>query len=185
MESLLLVRWPVVWACKEGNDMAKWIAILILTAVNAVNASAGLSRLEALSMIETGDDDSAIGRLGEISRFQIRPQVWRRYSQSSAFANRDVASSVAQKHLDYLQSQFKARTGRDATDFDLYVLWNAGFSYYERHGFSPDRIARLVQDRAQRYLNLRSLPESQQLLYASRLQTRSVVRANNDVPPTD
>jgi len=156
--------------------MVKWIAILVLTSMNAF---AGLSKLEALSMIETGDDDSAIGQLGEISRFQIRPNVWRKYSQSSAFADRQVASLVAQKHVDYLESLFKSRAGREATDFDLYVLWNAGFSYYERHGFSSERIARLVRERARRYINLRTLPESQLLVYAAR-QNRSVARNGSD-----
>jgi len=147
--------------------MAKWMIILVLT---TMSATAGLSKLEALSMIETGDDDSAVGRLGEISRFQIRPQVWRQYSQSSAFENCGVATVVAQKHIDYLEALFRARAGREANDFDLYVLWNAGFTYYERLGFDPDRISRIVRNRARRYLNLRNLSLAQQLLYASRSQ---------------
>src|ERR1051325_8625093 len=145
--------------------MTKWIIILVLT---TMNAAAGLSKLEALSMIESGDDDSAIGRFGEVSRFQIRPEVWRQYSQSSAFANCEVASSVAQKHIDYLEGLFRSRAGREATDFDFYVVWNAGFSYYEKVGFSPDRVSRIIRNRARRYTNLRALPLSQQLAYASR-----------------
>jgi len=147
--------------------MAKWLVILVLT---TMNACAGLSKLEALSMIETGDDDWAVGRFGEVSRFQIRPQVWRQYSQSSAFANQEVASIVAQKHIDHVEALFRSRTGRDATDFDFYVIWNAGFSYYERLGFSPDRVSRIIRSRANRYLNLRTMPEAQRILYASRAQ---------------
>ena len=146
--------------------MTKWIIILVLTTMNAV---AGLSKLEALSMIESGDDDSAIGRFGEVSRFQIRPEVWRQYSQSSAFANCEVASVVAQKHIDYLERLFRSRAGREATDFDFYVVWNAGFSYYEKAGFSADRVSRIIRNRARRYTNLRTLPLSQQLVYGSRL----------------
>lgn len=139
--------------------------MLVLT---AVSATAGLSKLDALSMIETGNDDSAVGRAGEVSRFQIRPRIWRQYTQSRDYGNRRVASTVAQQHLTYLEEFFRARAGREATDFDIYVLWNAGPTYYERAGFLPERVNRAVRERAQRYLNLRNIPLSQQVLYAAR-----------------
>jgi hypothetical protein len=149
--------------------MGKWILFLVLTTMTA----SGLSKLEAISMIETGDNDRAVGRAGEVSRYQIRPEVWRQYSDSFAYGNREIASTVAEKHMLYLETLFRTRTGREATDFDLYVLWNAGAGYYERVGFAAQRVGRVIRDRAQRYFNLRHFhpaQEAQDLLYASRLK---------------
>ena len=37
----------------------------------------------------------------------------------------------------------------------MYVLWNTRFGYYAHHGFSKRAIsAMVVQDRAQRFVNL-------------------------------
>ena len=150
---------------QKVTNMCRWIVMLALT---TMSASAGLNRLDALSMIESGNNDLAIGQAGEVSRFQIRPQVWRHYSHSRAYENADVAASVAQKHIGYLQTLFRERTGREATDLDLYILWNAGAGYYERHGFSVERVHREIRERAQRYVNLRTVPAAQLALYVSR-----------------
>ena len=149
---------------------------MLLLALTAINASAGLSKIEALSMIETGDNDGAVGRAGEVSRFQIRPAVWRQYTQSTAYENTRIASVVAQKHLAYLESIFRDRTGREPGDFDLYVLWNAGAGYYGRVGFSADRVNRVIRDRAQRYFNLCHMQNAQPFYVSptagARLQAR-------------
>jgi len=145
--------------------MCRWMVVLALT---TMTASAGLSKLEALSMIESDNNDLAVGQAGEVSRFQIRPQVWRHYSHSRAYENASVAAAVAQKHIAYLEALFRERTGREATDLDIYILWNAGAGYYERHRFTVDRVHREIRDRAQRYLNLRNVPAAQQALYAAR-----------------
>src|SRR5512135_2757300 len=112
-----------------------WKTMLLL-AVSGCSAEAALSRLEAISMIESGNNDRAIGGAGEISRYQIKPFVWRRYSNSHAYTDPRVAGWVAEKHLHYLETVFRAKAGREATDFDRYVLWNGGISYYARIGFS-------------------------------------------------
>ena len=141
---------------------------MVVLALTTMTASAGLSKLEALSMIESGNNDLAVGQAGEVSRFQIRPQVWRQYSRSRAYQDADVAALVAQKHIAYLETLFRERAGREATDLDIYILWNAGPGYYERHGFSLERVHREIRDRAQRYVNLRTVPAAQQALYTSR-----------------
>jgi hypothetical protein len=132
--------------------MSKCILLLILMTTSVF---AGLSKLEAISMIESGDNDSAVGRGGEVSRFQIKPNVWAIYSQSRVFNDTRVAAAVAERHLLYLEGIFRSRTGREPTDFDTYVLWNAGASYYGRIGFSAERVHHVVRDRASRYVNLR------------------------------
>ena len=36
----------------------------------------------------------------------------------------------------------------------MYVMWNTKFGYYAKRGFVPARLAPVVQDRAQRFVNL-------------------------------
>lgn len=111
-------------------------------------------RLYALGMIETGNDDREVGGAGEISRYQIHPTVWKVYSNSRDYRNPDVAVQVASLHWSYLAAYFKEKTGRDPNDFDMYVLWNTKYGYYAHKGFSSQRICSVVQERAQRFVNL-------------------------------
>ena len=37
-----------------------------------------MDRWAALSQIESGDDDHAVGAAGEISRYQLKPEIWQR-----------------------------------------------------------------------------------------------------------
>ena len=118
---------------------------------------AGLSKLEAIGMIESGNNDRAVGSAGEISRFQIKPSVWRQYSPTPAYRNVTASGQVAEKHLATLEAGFRARAGRAPSDFDLYVLWNAGPAYYQRLGFSAARVHRIIRERANRFVNLRQM----------------------------
>ena len=134
--------------------MYKSILILLLS---LSSAQAGLSKLEALSMIESGDNDFAVGGAGEVSRYQIKPKVWRTYSSSRTYEDRQLSGWVAAQYLDFLENAFQKQAGRAATDFDIYVLWNAGLAYYERLGFSEPRVSTVIRERAQRYVNLRQM----------------------------
>ena len=157
----------------RSASIRRYLIILLMFAATA--AFAGLSKLDALSMIESGDNDSAIGCAGEVSRFQIRPATWRHYSASRAFNNSQIASLVADQHLRSLEAIFRSRTGRDPTDFDLYVLWNAGAGYYGRIGFSPDRVHHRIGDRANRYANLRQMEMASSENRGSRVQSSRLV----------
>ncbi|MFM1768148.1 MAG: hypothetical protein RJA22_677 [Verrucomicrobiota bacterium] len=131
--------------------------IVLFLAGGLLSASAGLSKLDALAMIESGNDDAAIGRAGEVSRYQIKPRIWQAYTTSRAWRNAGISGQVAGQYLAHLEDLFRRRTGRDASDFDLYVLWNAGPSYYARLGYSARRVGPTIRDRAQRYVNLRHM----------------------------
>jgi len=111
-------------------------------------------RLFALGMIETGNDDRAIGRAGEISRYQLSPPVWRSYSRSMEYRDPNTALQVARLHWNYLAAYFKDKTGRLPTDFDMYVMWNTRYGYYAHRSFTPRLLSAIVQDRAQRFVNL-------------------------------
>jgi len=129
--------------------------ILILLSFWSVGyAQAGLSRLEALGMIESGDNDAAVGRAGEVSRYQIKPHIWRQYSSSQEYQNKVEARRVAERHMQELFRLFGHGAKRQASDFDLYVLWNAGPTYYRSIGWLRSRVHPVVRERAQRYMNL-------------------------------
>ncbi len=112
------------------------------------------SRVFALGMIETGNDDRGVGRAGEISRYQIHPAVWKAYCTSRDYRNPEVSLEVARQHWAVLSNYFKEKTAREPTDFDMYVLWNTRYAYYASKGFDPKRLPRFVSDRAQRFVNL-------------------------------
>ena len=118
-------------------------ALIVLVAALAMISSArGMDRWAALSMIESGDDDSAIGSLGEVSRFQIRPYLWPGGNPHNA----GVALDVAQKIMKPRVARFQHTHNRVPTDFEFYVLWNA-----------PQEVnhpCRAVAKRAQRFSNL-------------------------------
>ena len=134
-------------------------------AVAKTSAPANMGSLDerrrfALGMIETANDDSEIGRAGEVSRYQIMPSVWKRYSSSMQYRNPMVSTQVAQKHWNWLREFFIKKTRREPTDFDMYVLWNTRIGYYAKCGFEPSRLHPVVRDRAQRFVNLVERSES-------------------------
>lgn len=120
----------------------------------ACTFEADTNRLFALGMIETGNEDSAVGSAGEVSRYQLSPQVWRNYSSCGDYANPVVAAEVARMHWAFLANYFRNRSGRAPTDFDMYVLWNTTYGYYERRSFAVSKISKTVGERAERFVNL-------------------------------
>ncbi|MBI4661018.1 MAG: hypothetical protein HY735_19465 [Verrucomicrobia bacterium] len=110
----------------------------------------------ALAQIESGhfrNPDKAKGSSGEVSRFQIMPEVWREYTQSRNYSNPIVAWSVAQRILKERETWFVRATGRRPSAFDLYVMWNKP-GLYERLGFNPRRLPQKLRDVAVRFENL-------------------------------
>jgi hypothetical protein len=142
----LLVSWSLV-ADASTNDEASGDEASSPIPLNS-------KRLFALGMIESGNDDRGVGPAGEVSRYQIHPAVWKSYSTSKAYHDPGVSLAVAREHWTYLTNYFRQRTGRDPSDFDLYVLWNTRFGYYASRGFEPRGLPANVRSRAQRFVNL-------------------------------
>ena len=69
--SLTNVRVQVLIA-----NMRIRLIVLILTGLCSAATVSAMDRWAALSMIESGDKDRAVGPRGEVSRFQIRPELW-------------------------------------------------------------------------------------------------------------
>ena len=107
----------------------------------SVSASA-MDRWAALSMLESGDNDRAIGSHGEISRFQIRPSLWRSGDPQDALAALTTAQKIMQARLHH----FKVTHQREAMDFEFYVLWNAPWQV--------NHPSAVVSERARRFVNL-------------------------------
>ena len=100
------------------------IAILFICAVSAGNTLA-MDRFAALSMIESGDNDLAIGRCGEVSRYQISPGVCRQYEKScDSLTNPLPARALAVRIMQDRTAQFTAVHQRAPTDFEWYLLWH-------------------------------------------------------------
>jgi hypothetical protein len=101
-----------------------------------------MDRWAALSMIESGDDDHAVGPRGEVSRFQIRPELWPGGNSQNLQNALAAAKEVMKPRLD----AFEKAHGRPASDFEFYVLWNAPWSV--------DHPSKTVTERAHRFANL-------------------------------
>lgn len=132
-------------------------AVILMLAVTS--GQAGLSKLEAISMIETADRDWVVGKAGERSRYQIMPKVWNSYTSSREYKNPQLAHAVAGRHLASLEETFRKATGRETSDFDRYVLWNGGPTYYAKINYDAKRVHPVIRERAERYVNLRHMKQ--------------------------
>jgi hypothetical protein len=155
---LCLTGWLVVplmaAAAEEDNTPATQTNATIVQIADYRAPTPDNKRLLALAMIETGVNDREIGGQGEISRYQLSPAVWRNYTDSDDYTDPQVSMQVAGQHWRYLANYFKQKTGREPDDFDMYVLWNTRYGYYEKKGFSQHNISPVIQDRAARFVNL-------------------------------
>jgi hypothetical protein len=118
------------------------LIILILTYLGLATGASAMDRWAALSMIESGDNDHAIGLGGEISRFQIQRKLW----PGGDPQNLQVALAVAQQIMNPRLTEFQKSHKRAPTDFEFYVLWNAPWEV--------DHPSVVVTERARRFANL-------------------------------
>ena len=116
--------------------------ILIFAFLGLTASASAMDRWAALLMIESGDDNSAIGPGGEISCFQIQRDLW----PGGDPQDRQLALVVAQEVMRPRLSKFQQSHKRDATALEFYVLWNA--PYLVNH---PTTI---VAERARQFANL-------------------------------
>jgi len=116
--------------------------MFVLAGLGLAMPALAMDRWEALSMIESGNNDHAIGLVGEISRFQIRPELW----PGGNPHNPEQALTAAQKTMIPRLNQFQRSHKRGPTDFEFYVLWNAPWVV--------DHQSAVVKERAQRFVNL-------------------------------
>jgi hypothetical protein len=91
---------------------------------------------------------------------------------------------VAGQHLAELAGIFRKCTRREPTDFDLYVLWNAGPTYYNRIRFARSRVHPVIRERASRYANLCQALNSRLAPSASSVVAATTPRTRRDTSGT-
>jgi DNA-binding transcriptional regulator YdaS (Cro superfamily) len=106
-----------------------------------------MDRWSALSQMESGDNDRAVGGAGEVSRYQIKPEIWWRYAPNDAdWTDPNDALAVATQIMRERCAAFERAAHRPPTDSEFYILWNA-----------PAQVRRpgkAVLGRAERFCNL-------------------------------
>ena len=122
-------------------------ALLLLTA-----SAHGMDRLDALWMIETGGNDWTVGKAGEISRYQVKADLWQSVTDSRDYTSPKIARTVAIKVMDQRIKEFDALYKRQPTNFEYYALWNAPNQAMNGH------LTRAVAERCKRFSNLCSRP---------------------------
>ena len=99
-------------------------------------------------MLETGNDDFAIGRAGEISRYQVLKSEWRSVTNSVNYADSETARSVVLQIMEKRVEAFQTSFGRPPNDFEYYALWNAPAQILQ------SKLSPKVTERCQRFVNL-------------------------------
>ena len=120
------------------------ILILLLVPMAAFS----MDRLSALSLIESANNDRAVGRKGEISRYQIIEREWRSVTPSTQYRDPALAKQVTLTLIERRLGRFQETYGRRPTDFELSALWNAPAQILNH------RVSTTVADRAHRFANL-------------------------------
>ena len=112
-----------------------------------------MDRFSALSMLESGDNDQAQGRGGELSRYQFSPAVIAEFKiDATRLQDPAYARSQAVRVMNSRCSVFEQQYHRPPTDVEFYMLWHR-----------PDRVLHPLPrelERAQRFANLVSRPDT-------------------------
>ena len=143
----MFVPLSVLTAQKKILELS--VKILLLALILSTHALA-MDRWTALAMLESGGDDHTVGPSGEISRYQIRPELWPGGNPSDA----QVALTNAQHIMSPRLAIFERSHHRAPDDFEFYILWNAPAQ------INHPRPA--VADRARRFANLVHSPNQPQ-----------------------
>jgi hypothetical protein len=123
---------------QNPEKLVKILFIFLLLSTSAL----AMDRWTALAMIESGGNDRIIGHDGEVSRYQIRRELWPGGDPLDA----TVALANAQRIMSPRLATFEHTYGRMPDDFEFYILWNAPAQINHPHS--------AVTERARRFMNL-------------------------------
>lgn len=99
----------------------------------------------ALAQVESGDNPNVLGAAGEIGRYQILPEIARRYGGHDW--------SAAQR---ILRDRLERFPRPHPTPEDVYMMWHRP-GLYGRMEWRLDRLPGIVRARAERFANLYAL----------------------------
>ncbi len=99
-------------------------------------------------MIESGDNDRLVGKVGEISRYQILKCEWLRVTNSKRYSDEAMARNVMLQLMTGRIRAFEKTFRRLPNNFEYYALWNAPSQVMQ------GRISHRVAERSQRFVNL-------------------------------
>lgn len=118
---------------------------------------------KTLADVESGGNDRAVGKKGEVSAFQILPSMWKEHSEYHCspyhFFNRTKANQVARKINSYNLGIYKKDTGNLPQVYDMYVMWNYGVVKYKKAKYNRSSLPEQVKERAERFINLYTIYE--------------------------
>ena len=115
------------------------------------------AKLRAISQIESGDDDKAKGKHGELSRYQLKRAVWKQHFPSEKDHRQIPAEArrCAKAHLCWLELRLcLAQRVKNPQPRDVYAAWNLGLEAFSRRDYNFDRIPNNIKRRAERFNNL-------------------------------
>jgi hypothetical protein len=109
---------------QHDNPLKKLLALCLLGTAK-LTASDDLAFIEAIAHVESGNVASAIGRAGEVSKYQLMPSTWRDRTDwpLSDAKNATKAQAVALAHLQWLR-----RHGKTDDYRTLAMMWRYGIA---------------------------------------------------------
>lgn len=93
--------------------------------------------LAAIAQIESRNNDHAIGRLGEISRYQIRPHIWHLFTTSKRYSDPEISQLVATILIVYI---IRSLPRDHRTMQDILVTYNWGIGHYSKVHFNYNKV---------------------------------------------
>ena len=115
------------------------------------------AKLRAISQIESGDNDKAKGRHGELSRYQIKRSVWKQHFPDEKDKRHlpDEARRCAKAHLCWLELKLcLIQHVKNPNPRDVYAAWNIGLAAYSQRDYTLAKLPRNIRQRADRFTNL-------------------------------
>ena len=104
--------------------------LLLVTILGFTNVAEGSDRwetLRAINWVENPNNQTHVGRFGELGPYQFRPGTWRMHTDKPFrhAIQRPVADEVAIKHYEWIKRTLE-RSGAEASVFNIAMAWNCG-----------------------------------------------------------
>jgi hypothetical protein len=130
------------------------VVALLLLGLNA-QAKTDAAFLEAVAMVESGQNRKAVGKAGERGMYQVGKAAWddanerlkregHYHYQFSKWRNPTAQDMIAAAHLRTIRDNFKRIGKPDPTPEQLALVWNVGWSGAVSRRFAPNDYAERV-----------------------------------------